>query len=56
MDIFKKLAHEDNKCVIIVTHSPDVCAMVDQVYDLKKVKADQLKFAFTFILALDRAF
>lgn len=40
MDIFKKLAHEDNKCVIIVTHSPDVCAMVDQVYDLKKVKAD----------------
>ncbi len=40
MDIFKRLAHEDNKCVIIVTHSPDVCAMVDQVYDLKKVKAD----------------
>ena len=38
LDIFKKLAHEENKCVIIVTHSPNVCAEVDVVYDLKKVK------------------
>lgn len=38
LDIFIKLAHEDGKCVIIVTHSPNVCDMVDQVYDLKKVK------------------
>ena len=38
LDIFKKLAHEDNKCVIIVTHSPSVCEMVDKVYDLKKIK------------------
>ena len=38
LDIFKKLAHEDGKCVIIVTHSPNVGEMVDQVYDLKKVK------------------
>ncbi len=38
LDIFKKLAHEDGKCVIIVTHSPNVCDMADQVYDLKKVK------------------
>ena len=38
LDIFKKLAHEDGKCVIIVTHSPNVCKMVDQVYDLKKIK------------------
>lgn len=38
LEIFKKLAHEDGKCVIIVTHSPNVCEMVDQVYDLKKVK------------------
>ena len=37
INIFKRLAHEENKCVIIVTHSSDVCAMVDQVYDLKKV-------------------
>lgn len=38
LDIFKKLAHEQNKCVIIVTHSPNVCDKVDVVYDLKKVK------------------
>ena len=38
LDIFKKLAHEENKCVIIVTHSPNVCNEVDVVYDLKKVK------------------
>ena len=38
LDIFQKLAHEEDKCVIIVTHSPNVCDMVDIVYDLKKVK------------------
>lgn len=38
LDIFQKLAHEDGKCVIIVTHSPNVCNMVDQIYDLEKVK------------------
>jgi putative ABC transport system ATP-binding protein len=38
LEIFKSLAHEDSKCVIIVTHSPNVCDMVDCVYDLKKVK------------------
>ena len=36
LNIFKKLAHEDGKCVIIVTHSSNVCEIVDQVYDLKK--------------------
>jgi len=38
LDIFKKLAHEEGKCVIIVTHSPNVCDIVDEIYDLKKVK------------------
>ena len=38
LEIFKSLAHKDGKCVIIVTHSPSVCDMVDEVYDLKKVK------------------
>ena len=38
LDIFKKLAHEEGKCVIIVTHSPNVCNEVDVVFDLKKVK------------------
>lgn len=38
LEIFKNLAHHENKCVIIVTHSPNVCEVVDEVYDLKKVK------------------
>ena len=38
LEIFKKLAHEENKCVIIVTHSQNVCDAVDVIYDLKKVK------------------
>lgn len=36
LKIFNNLAHKENKCVIIVTHSPNVCESVDQVYDLKK--------------------
>lgn len=36
LNIFKKLAHEDNKCVIIVTHSNNVCNQVDEIYELKK--------------------
>ncbi len=35
---FKELAHKENKCVIIVTHSANVCKSADIVYDLKKVK------------------
>ena len=38
LDIFQKLAHEENKCVIIVTHSQNVCDSADVVFDLKKVK------------------
>ncbi|MBQ3511532.1 MAG: ABC transporter ATP-binding protein [Bacilli bacterium] len=38
LDIFKKLAHEEGKCVIIVTHSQNVCDIVDEIYDLKKTK------------------
>ena len=38
LDIFTRLAHEENKCVIIVTHSPNVCEKVDIVYELKKSK------------------
>ena len=38
LEIFKKLAHEDNKCVIIVTHSPNVCNQADIIYELKKTK------------------
>ncbi len=34
MKIFQKLAHEDGKCVILVTHSPEVAGMSDVVYEL----------------------
>lgn len=37
LEIFKDLAHKQHKCVIIVTHSQNVCNMVDKVYELKKV-------------------
>lgn len=36
MEIFARLAKEDNKCVIIVTHSPEVTEKADIVYELKK--------------------
>lgn len=36
MDIFKQLAHEENKCVIIVTHSKKVASEADVVLELKK--------------------
>lgn len=35
MKIFKRLAKEENKCIIIVTHSQNVCDKVDIVYELK---------------------
>lgn len=38
LNIFKDLAHIDNKCVIIVTHSPNLCDNVDITYELKKTK------------------
>ena len=36
MDIFKQLAHEENKCVIVVTHSKKVAFEADIVLELKK--------------------
>jgi len=34
LKIFKHLAKDENKCVIIVTHSQNVCNEVDTVYEL----------------------
>lgn len=34
MNIFRELAHEENKCVILVTHSPEVAEASDVVYKL----------------------
>lgn len=36
LNIFKKLAHDENKCVIIVTHSQNICDNADVVFELKK--------------------
>ncbi len=38
LKIFKDLAHKDNKCIIIVTHSENVCDQADKVYELTKSK------------------
>lgn len=38
IEIFIKLAHELNKCVILVTHSPEVADMVDEVCKLQPEK------------------
>ena len=35
MAIFRSLAHEEGKCVIIVTHSPAVADQSDEVFQLK---------------------
>jgi len=38
LKIFKDLAHKDNKCIIIVTHSENVCDQADIVFELTKTK------------------
>jgi len=35
LNIFEDLAHKQNKCVIIVTHSDNVCKKCDEIYELK---------------------
>lgn len=44
MEIFKGLAYEVQKCIILVTHSPVVASLADEVYaltDTKKIKNRQ---------------
>jgi len=38
IDIFQKLAHEHNKCVIVVTHSTQIAESSDVVFKLRKGK------------------
>ena len=38
LKIFEELAHKENKCVVIVTHSENVCKACDEVYELKQKK------------------
>ena len=42
MDIFRNLA-EQGKCVILVSHSPDVAAMCDERYELTKISGKTKK-------------
>ncbi len=37
MDIFCDMAHNQNKCVIIVTHSPEVATRADECFELKPI-------------------
>lgn len=37
MNIFHNLAKEENKCIIIVSHSPEVAKSVDEVYKLEPI-------------------
>jgi len=39
ISIFSNLAHAENKCVIIVTHSPQVAQSADVVYQLKTIRS-----------------
>lgn len=36
VDIFKRLAHEHEKCVVVVTHSNEIAVQADQAFHLKK--------------------
>ncbi|WP_373144477.1 ABC transporter ATP-binding protein [[Clostridium] innocuum] len=38
MEIFKGLAYEEQKCIILVTHSPVVASLADEVYALTDTK------------------
>ena len=42
MDIFRELANQ-GKCVILVSHSPDVAAMCDECYELTKISGNKKK-------------
>ncbi len=43
MDIFCDLAHEQEKCVIIVTHSPEVAKRADECFELKSLNKPSKK-------------
>jgi putative ABC transport system ATP-binding protein len=41
VQIFKKLAHEHNKCVIVVTHSNMIAGESDEIFRLRKGRFEQ---------------
>lgn len=40
INIFRKLAEQEDKCIIIVTHSPEVAKNVDEIYELAPLKSN----------------
>ncbi|KRM95378.1 peptide ABC transporter ATPase [Liquorilactobacillus aquaticus DSM 21051] len=38
LNLFKDLAHKQKKCVILVTHEPEVASLCDQIIELKNKK------------------
>ncbi len=42
IEIFQKLAHENNKCVVLVTHSNEIANMCDVTLKLNKGKFNQI--------------
>ena len=38
MSIFRSLAHDQGRCVIIVTHSPEIAAASDEVFELAPLR------------------
>lgn len=36
MELLVKLAHEENRCVIIVTHSKNLCSYADEIWGMNK--------------------
>ena len=40
MDIFRELA-DQGKCVILVSHSPDVADMCDERYELTRISGNR---------------
>jgi len=43
LDIFSSLAHDDGKCVIIVTHSKEVTAIADEILGISDGRIVQVK-------------
>lgn len=43
MGIFNHLAREEDKCIIIVSHSPEVAGSADEVYELAPLKEKRAK-------------
>lgn len=43
MEIFRNLAYEEQKCIILVTHSPVVAASADEVYALASIAKTKKK-------------